>query len=331
MKSILCFLSLFYRAGSRYMRFLYEKNIKKQQSVPIPVISIGNITFGGSEKTPLSIKLIKILLEKGFKPAYISRGYKGKWEKRGGTVLPEHNQVPYWKTTGDEPYMTARNVPEAGIFLGKNRIASCLNADKKGYGVAVLDDGFQYYPLKKDLDIVLHDISKKPLLRESLSALNKAHIVLLKKNSPEDKKAKLKSRLQGISVHEYSVSPKGFVKIGTNQLLAADVFKQKKILAFCGIARPERFKKTLEEMGIRPAAFLKFPDHYDYPLTAMNKIMEKHSSLKTDILVTTEKDSVKLEGENRFKNIPVYYVKIDLDIEQGFFDRIFSSINLQKQ
>jgi len=323
MKSILYFLSFFYRSGSRFVRFLYEKNIKKQ-----PVISIGNISFGGSEKTPLSIKLIKILLKRGLKPAYISRGYKGKWEKQGGMVLPEHNQLPDWRTIGDEPYMTARNVPEAGIFLGKNRILSCINASKKGYDAAVLDDGFQYHALKKDLNIVLHDISKKKLLRESLSALTKAHIVLLKKNSPDRKKAKLKSGLQGISIYEYSVLSKGFIKMGTNQLLAPDGFKQKKVLAFGGIAQPQRFKKTLEEMGIRPAAFLKFPDHYDYPLKAMNKILDKHSSLNTDVMVTTEKDSVKLEGKNPFKNMPVYYVKIDIEIEQGFYDRIFSIVNL---
>ncbi len=245
--------------------------------------------------------------------------------------MPEDNQTPDWEITGDEAYMTALNVPEAGIFLGKNRILSCLNACKKGYNVAVLDDGFQYHPLKKDLNIVLHDISKKEPLRESLSALKKAHIVLLKKNFPEEKKAELKSSLQGISVYEYSVSSKGFVKMGTNLLLGTDLFKQKRILAFCGIAHSQRFKKTLEEMGIRPAAFLKFPDHYDYPLKSINKILEKHRLFNTDVLVTTEKDSVKLDGIPRLENMPVYYVKIDLNIEQGFFDRISSSINLQKQ
>jgi len=331
MKSILYLLSFFYRAGARFIRFLYEKNIKKQQSVPIPVICIGNITFGGSEKTPLSVKLIKTLLEKGFKPAFISRGYKGKWEKQGGMVLPEHNKISDWKTLGDEPFMAARNVPEAGLFLGKNRILSCLNACKNGYDMAVLDDGFQYYALKKDLNIVLHDISKKGLLRESLSALKKAQIILLKKNSPEDKKAELKSRLPGISVYEYSVFPEGLVKMSAGQVFAADGFKQKKVLAFCGIAQPHRFKKTLEEMGIRHAAFLTFPDHYDYPQKAVNKILDKHSSLNTDAMVTTEKDSVKLEGINRFKNKPVYYVKIGLDIEKGFFDRVFSCISLPKK
>jgi len=306
---------------------MYEKNIKKRIFAPIPVISIGNITFGGSEKTPLSIKLIKILLKKNRKPALISRGYKGKWEKFGGKVLPQNNHMPDWKKIGDEPYMMFKNIPEIGIFLGKNRISSCINAYKKGYDVAVMDDGFQYLSLKKDLEIVLHDVSKKALLRESESALKKAHLILLKKTHLKNKKVQFKSRLSHIPIYEYQVFSKGLVKIGDSQVIASEKFKQNKVLAFCGIAHPHRFVKTLKEEGIRPAAFLEFPDHYEYPLSAVKKIINKHKSINSDAIVTTEKDAVKLEKKNQLKDLPFYYLKIDLYIEPGFFEEVFSKLN----
>jgi len=328
MKSFLYFLSLFYRIGPKIQRWMYEWNIKKQKSVPIPIISVGNITFGGSEKTPLSIKLIKNFLKKGLHPAFISRGYKGKWEKCGGAVLPPGHHIPDWNTIGDEPYMTAKNVPEAGIFLGKDRISSCMDAYKKGYNIAVLDDGFQFYPLKRDLDIVLHSFSQKSPLRESLSALKKAQIILLKKNSPKNKKAELKSHLPQTDIYEYSVLSTGLIEMKTDQFLSPDHFKQKKVLAFCGIAHPRRFRESLEEIGIRPEAFLEFPDHYGYPLTGVQKILKKHKILKSDFLITTEKDAIKLKNNVLFKDLPVYYLKIDLHIESGFFEKVFSTLKI---
>jgi tetraacyldisaccharide 4'-kinase len=331
MKPVLYFLSLFHRLGTKTLRFLYDQNIKKRKSVPIPVISVGNITFGGSEKTPLSIKLITILFEKGFNPALISRGYKGKWEKSGGEVSPENIDSIDWKTSGDEPYMTARNVPDAGIFLGKNRVSSCLKAYKKGYDIAVMDDGFQYFSLKKDMEIVLHDMSDKALLRESLSALKKAHIILLKKNPFKNKKDQRESLPLRTPVFEYSVFCKGLVKLGTDQITNPEKFQKKKVLAFSGIARPQRFLNSLEEKGIKPDAFIEFPDHYDYPMTAVDKIIYKYQSINSDIAVTTEKDAVKLEHLEALKDLPVYYSKIDLCIEQGFFDMVFSKLNTQEK
>lgn len=326
MKPFLYVLSLFYRLGTHTLRFMYDKNIKKRESAPIPVISIGNITFGGLEKTPLSIKLIKKLLEKGYKPALISRGYKGKWEKCGGEVLPGDILTTNWRTVGDEPYMTARNIPEAGVFLGKDRISSCLKAYREGYDIAVMDDGFQYYPLQRDLDIVLHDISEKILLRESLSTLKKAQIILLKKAPFINKKKQLGSLPLQIPIFEYSVLCKGLVKIGTDQLIDPKNFHQKKVLAFSGIARPHRFIESLEEKGIKPDTFIKFPDHYHYPSDGINKIIHKHKSINSDVMMTTEKDAIKLEQIGRLKDLPVFYTKIDLRIEQGFFETVFSKL-----
>jgi len=331
MKPILHFFSFFHRLGTKILRFLYDQNVKKKKSVPLPVISVGNITFGGSEKSPLAVKLLKALLKKGFNPALISRGYKGKWENCGGELSPENIDSTDWRTPGDEPYMIARNVPNAGIFLGKNRIVSCLKAYEKGYDIAVMDDGFQYYSLQKDLDIVLHDLSEKTFLRESLSTLNKAHIILLKKTPSKKDKERLGSLPLRIPVFEYSVFCKGLIKLGTDQLLSPETFQKKKVLAFSGIARPQRFINTLEEKGIKPGAFIKFPDHYDYPLNAVHKIIHKHKSINSDAVVTTEKDAVKLEDKEPIKDLPLYYSKIDLSIEQGFFDRVFSKLHKQEK
>lgn len=331
MKPILHFFSFFHRLGTKILRFLYDQNIKKKKSAPLPVVSVGNITFGGSEKTPLAIKILKALLKKGLKPALISRGYKGKWENRGGELSSENIDSTDWRTPGDEPYMIARNIPGAGIFLGKNRVSSCLKAYRKGYDIAVMDDGFQYYSLQKDLDIVLHDLSEKVFLRESLSALKKAHIILLKKTPSKKNKERRGSLPLRIPVFEYSVFCKGLIKLGTDQLLSPEIFQKKKVLAFSGIARPQRFINTLEEKGIKPDAFIKFPDHYDYPLKAVHKIIHKHKSINSDVVVTTEKDAIKLEDKEPMRDLPLYYSKIDLGIEQGFFDRVFSKLKKQEK
>ncbi|MBD3413174.1 MAG: tetraacyldisaccharide 4'-kinase [Candidatus Aminicenantes bacterium] len=331
MNSLLSVISWFYRLGPKVMRFLIRNHIKKQETVQIPVISIGNITFGGSEKTPLAIELIKFLLKNSQKPAFVSRGYKGEWEKKGGDLHPQDRPSPGWRALGDEPYMAYKNASQAGIFVGKNRIQSCRLAHRKGYDVAVLDDGFQYYSLKKDLEIVLHNPGKKTPLRESVSSLKRAHMILVKKSGPAFGQTSLSTQFPQTQVYEYSVVPKEIIKMETGHPSPPDPFRSNKVLAFCGIANPQRFIQTLLKNKIRPAGFLKFPDHYEYPQKALHQIRDKHRSLNSDVIITTEKDAVKLEGRSLISSWPLYYQKIALDLDNDFYEQVLSILNRLKK
>lgn len=294
------------------------------------MISIGNLAFGGSEKTPLAAHLLTFLLNNGFKPALVTRGYKGTWEKQGGVLSDGKKIYAGWKEAGDEPFMVAKKIPQAGVFIGKHRFASCIKAHKKGFNVAILDDGFQHRRLHRDLDIVLYNPEEKVALRESPSSLKRAHLLMLKTGIDTNQKEQIKKKYPQAEICEYSVISKGFHKTAEGKAASEASFKEtdpllkdKKLLAFCGIARPDRFFSLLKDEGLALEGYLSFPDHFSYPPYSLKKIIKKYNSLQCDLLVTTEKDAIKLSGRKELEKIPLYYSKIDLKIEDCFYRQIF--------
>lgn len=316
MKLSLLLFSLLYQSGCQIKNCLYSLRIFKPKKAPLPVISVGNISFGGTEKTPLVIHLIEFLAEHGLNPALVTRGYKGNWEKKGGVLSYGKGILGGWRDSGDEPFMVARNSPEAGIFIGKNRLLSCQKAKQSGFEVAVLDDGFQHRRLQRDIDIVLFDPAQKVALREPFSALRRADILFIKKHAHPQKK-EIERRFPEPSIFEYFVQSQGLFRIGKKEAAKIEDFKEK-VIAFCGIARPERFVSSLKEEGIEPLYIFKFPDHHTYPPSSVKKIKEKYQKLGAEALLTTEKDAVKLEANEDINILPVYYLKIELRIEKGF-------------
>jgi tetraacyldisaccharide 4'-kinase len=322
MKFLLFLLSLLNCSGSQVKNWLYKKRILTPSKAPLPVISVGSIAFGGAGKTPLAISLIAYLVKQGFKPAFISRGYKGRWEKSGGILSDGKKIFAHWQDSGDEPFMVAQNIPEAGVFIGKNRLLSCQKAKSLGFELAVLDDGFQHRRLYRDLDIVLYTPAVKTAGREPVSSLKRADILLLgKKVGPQSKK-RITERSPRAAVFEYSVKNKGLFRLAGKQGQADEKLKEKKILAFCGIARPERFLSTLHEAGIKPSFFFKFPDHHPYPKSSLKKIMDKYQQIKAEAIITTEKDALKICDNESLEKIPAYYLKIDLEVENEFYPRV---------
>lgn len=320
MKTLLLAVSLFSRLGSHLKNLLYKRKIKKPKKAPLPVISVGNIVFGGSEKTPLVMNLMSFFLKNGLKPALISRGYKGRWERSGGILSDGKRIYASWRDSGDEPFMAAKNAPAAGVFIGKRRLLSCQKAKDLGFEMAILDDGFQHRRLDRDLDIVLYDPGEKITLRESISSLKRANIILIKKSLENKEKNRIKRFFPACSVFEYSVTNKGFLKLNSKKILPPEAFKDKKVLAFCGIARPERFQVMLKDAGMEIVFFFKFPDHCTYPFSSLKKIASQYYKLKPELVITTEKDAIKIVTyDNYLKSIPLYYLKIDLDIEKEFY------------
>ncbi|MGD9344340.1 MAG: tetraacyldisaccharide 4'-kinase [Candidatus Aminicenantes bacterium] len=325
MNCALRFLSLFYQAGCQVKNALYRIGIVRSKKGPLAVVSVGNISFGGTEKTPFVLALVDAFLKKGFKPAVITRGYKGKWERSGGILSDEKSPSATWTESGDEPFMISLNYPKAGVFIGKNRRLSCYRAHDMGFDVAVLDDGFQHRRLHRDIDIVLYDPSADYLLREPLSSLARADILLLKNNAGSQPRPDVLHNMQGVDIFSYSVSVEGFYDMDRAKTPESEI-KDKRALAFCGIARPERFLKILEHAGIVPIHFIAFPDHFPYPSKSVKKIIQHFDARRAEVCLTTEKDAVKIGDKPEFRHIPTFYLKIGIQIEGDLFTKIFSTL-----
>jgi tetraacyldisaccharide 4'-kinase len=322
MKFLLFLLSFFNRSGCLIKNWFYKKKILTSKKAPLSVVSVGSIALGGTEKTPLVINLINYLIKHGFKPALISRGYKGRWERSGGILSDGKNILAHWEDSGDEPFMVAQNIPQAGIFIGKNRLLSCQKAKSLGFELAVLDDGFQHRRLHRDLDIVLYTPSEKIAYREPVSSLKRADILLMKKGVHPQRKKKVMERFPESSVFEYSVKKKGVFRLMEKKTQPGEELKGKKVIAFCGIARPERFLSILHRGGIKPSFLFKFPDHHPYPKSTIEKIIEKYKKINAEAIITTEKDALKIIHNKSLKKIPAYYLKIDLEVEDKFYAKI---------
>jgi len=316
--------SFLHQTGCRIKNWLYARGIKRPFRSPIPVISVGNISFGGTEKTPLSIELLSWLLSLGLRPALISRGYRGRWERSGGVVSAGNGPLTGWREAGDEPALIARKLPGAGVFVGKRRIDSCREARDMGFQVAVLDDGFQHRRLHRDLDIVLINPAEIPALREPLSSLERADLILVR-NGP--RAGRVEKSLLTVKVLPYRVRLDGFASLDGKDAGPGDRFKGKKILAFCGIAKPQRFFELLEGSGAHILGRFAFPDHFPYPQPARKKLMEAFRESGAESAVTTEKDAVKFDPAGEFQpGFPVFALKIKIELEDAFFERVRTAL-----
>lgn len=296
MDALLRVYSPFSRLVCRAKSARFKKGSGRRLISPIPVASVGNLTVGGSEKTPLVIELLRLALEWGHKPALITRGYRGSWEKTGGVLSVGRCALAGWREAGDEPAMIARRVPRAGIFVGRHRYLSCVQAKAAGFDLAVLDDGFQHLKLARDLDIVLYDAASPAPLREGLSALGRADILLWKRGGAAERLTAIRSRFPSLSIFEYEVKPASARLLDIDEVLPTDSLRGKRVCAVSGIARPGRFAASVREIGALPVSSLEFPDHHSYPDRSLERIAAAVAASGAEALVTTEKDAIKLAG-----------------------------------
>ncbi|MFZ2054498.1 MAG: tetraacyldisaccharide 4'-kinase [Candidatus Aminicenantales bacterium] len=321
MAPLLLVFSLLSRLISRIKNFLYDRGIFKARRAPLPVISVGNISLGGTEKTPLAMELLGRLLEQGRRPALVSRGYRGRWEKEGGVLSEGRGLLGSWEEGGDEPALIARSFPAAGVYVGKDRLTSCRRAAAAGFDIAVLDDGFQHRRLARDLDIVLFSSAERIALREPRSALRGADILLIKSGKKRDKIVAGLKGFQTGTIFSYSVVPRGLTDLWTEEDVSPDQLAKKKLLAFCGIARPSRFVEELRKLGLEIAAFLPYPDHHPYPFLSLERIVKTYRRSGAEALITTAKDGLKIAGRRKeLADIPTYVFRIGLALEPGFDD-----------
>jgi tetraacyldisaccharide 4'-kinase len=331
MNLALLVFSLFSRSVSRIKNFLYDRGIVKPRRASIPVISVGNLSLGGTEKTPLAMELMRRLIALGRRPALVSRGYKGRWEKTGGVVSDGQTVFGTWEDSGDEPYLIARTVRGAGVYVGKDRLVSCQRAAEAGFDIAVLDDGFQHRRLARDVDILLFSAEEKTAWREPLSSSRRSDILLVKAGGEHTGTVDRWRERRPEAVFTYSVIIRGISDLRTGERGSVENLAQKKLLAFCGIARPRRFEETLRKAGLTVVSFLAFPDHHPYRAGSLEKIGRAFRRQGADALITTSKDAVKIAGRTGKLGAPaVYVLEVGLDIEPGFEGRWQGFLNKRR-
>ena len=312
--NLLKFASIFYGIASGMKNLLYDKKILKPKIVPAKVISIGNVTTGGVGKTPVVAELAKYFIAKGEKVAIVSRGYGGALSNKQINVISDGKKTFYNASqAGDEPYWLATNVEGGIVITSKNRVAASQYAISE-FGVSriILDDGFQHRKLHRDLDIILIDSEKMfgneqllPAgpLREGKEAFSRVdRIVMVSKNtdhSRAEKLSKITAKKMDIKTILCYTEPDYIYNIKTGEILE----KGTRITAMCAIGQPEQFYKFLSNYNV--VNKLTFDDHHSY----------NEADLPEGIIVTTEKDAVKLLNFNR-EDIYALKLRTKIDIEK---------------
>ena len=306
------FLSLLYRSIIHLRNRFYDMGILTQEKLPCKVISVGNITVGGMGKTPTVILLANLMREQGYKPAVLSRGYGGKATPAinivsdGSRVLMGHEEA------GDEPVLIAKSAAGIPVLTGPKRVITGRAAVKDfGVDLLILDDAFQHRSIFRNIDIVLLD-REKPFgngfllpggpLREPPEALKRADLLIWKDRIIDGRYPQYQEQGIGCFLPVFSghLKPKALIRGNTGETLALEHIRGKKILAFAGIGSPESFVKTIESLGGIIVTFLPFPDHHLYTLSDISEIRKITSSSHAEIIMTTEKDAIRLTAFSDF-------------------------------
>ncbi len=308
---------------SRAFRFLlkareklYESGILTTHRLSLPVISVGNLTVGGTGKTPLVVALAKGLCDHGFHPVILSRGYG---RVSSGVQIVGTDYVN-WQEWGDEPFLMKQRLVDVPVIVAVNRYEAGLMAERKQLGnLFLLDDGFQHRRLHRDMDIVTVDpvewTAGELLLpagrwREPKAAMTRAHAACVQevRGAPVPSLPVpsfiVRTEIDGIYSESGQVPP--------------EQFKNHAVVAFAGIAKPERFFAALDALGIRPTKRVRFRDHHPYSPREID-------NLGGELLITTEKDAVRLRN---VADRPYSYLRISAKIAdlEGLMSLILSRL-----
>lgn len=313
--------------------FLYRKNIFfKSRRLPVPVVSIGNLTLGGTGKTPMVRYVTRLLLDRGLRPAIVSRGYGGKASGEVNIVSDGARTLLSPKMAGDEPFMLAEALPGVPVLTGPERARVAQQAIREfGVNRIVMDDGFQHLAVRRDFDLVL--FSARTLLgngrvfpggplREPLSALGRAHGFVVtgvdrgNRAKVADFQRWLQEAFPKTPVFAGEYLPSGIWHSGKGKACTLAEAREMKVFAFAGIANPDSFRQTLRQEGFSLAGFKEFRDHHSYTAQDVAALVATAQAHGAQALITTEKDFVKLRpflGE-----FPILALTIELHMDQGF-------------
>jgi tetraacyldisaccharide 4'-kinase len=341
-------LSKVFYVAVKVRRFLYDVRLLRDYTIGVQVIAIGNLTVGGTGKTPVVEKFARELQEQGRTVAILSRGYRSKppplIKRMTDKVLLREDRTPPRvvsdgksllldsETAGDEPYMLASNLKDVIVLVDKDRVKAGRYAiEKYGCDTLLLDDGFQYWKLAgRRRDIVLVDCQQpfgnehllpRGTLREPPSHLARANTIFITKCNGNV--SKLRSRITQLNpaagIIECVHYPLYFEDVFTGERKGLDVIKGKKVAAFSGIAQPESFEQNLIEQGAELVYSKRFADHHRFTQQEVLNAVNRSKKRQAEVIITTQKDAVRFPKIDR-RDLPIYFMRVEIKILSGAKD-----------
>ncbi|HEV2044992.1 MAG TPA: tetraacyldisaccharide 4'-kinase [Chthoniobacterales bacterium] len=346
LRGILYALSFIYDRVVQLRLYLYRKRIFRERALGCLVISIGNLTVGGTGKTPIVEKFAHALQRGGRRVAILSRGYKSiprpskrSWLSRvwnkdvdpPRVVSDGQSLLLDSRIAGDEPYMLAHNLQDVIVLVDKDRVKSGLFAiDKWKVDTLLLDDGLQYLHLKHRLDIVLIDrqapfgnefLLPRGTLREAPRNLRRASYVFITKSTGESNKElvkRIRRYNRTAEIIECAHKPLYLQNIYTDERLPLEKLRGMFIGSICGIAAPESFEGGLKALGARVDLAKQYIDHHYYTEAELLSFIARCIRRDLAMIVTTEKDAVRMPRlpEAEIK-VPIYFLRVEIEILSG--------------
>ncbi len=325
--------------------WLYARGIFRHHTLGCQVLSIGNLTVGGTGKTPVVEIFARSLQQQGRKVAILSRGYKRQRppflkrmvhrikfqaKQRGPLVVSDGEHLLMDATqSGDEPYMLASNLPDIAVLVDKNRVRAGKHAIRKlGCDMLILDDGFQYQSLKHRLDVVLVDrtnpfgnrcVLPRGLLREPIRNIKRAGFIFITKSNGDgaiELKKQLRERNPHAEISECRHCPRYLQDVYSAEQKPLDDLNGLKIIAVSGIAVPKGFEDECARLGADVLYHKEYADHHRYVQQEIINAINKGLELGADALVTTEKDAVRFPLVER-RDLPVYFLRVEIEMLSG--------------
>ena len=340
--------SKLFEIGVKIRRWLYNVRLLRDKTLGIQVIAIGNLTVGGTGKTPVVEKFARELRDEGRNVAILSRGYRSKPEplhkKFLNKILLREDRTPPRivsdgksllldsEKAGDEPYMLASNLKDVVVLVDKDRVKSGRYAiEKFGCDILLLDDGFQYWDLQgRRHDVVLIDrqqpfgneyLLPRGTLREPPSHLARAHTIFITKCDGDTRE--LRERIAELNstaaVIECVHQPLYFEDVFTGERKGLELLAGKKVASLSGIAQPESFEQSLRKLGGELVHSKRFADHHRFTQQEILNVINRAKKRQADIIVTTQKDAVRFPKIDR-RDLPFYFMRVEIKIVSGAND-----------
>lgn len=328
-RAALAVLSVPYASAIILRNAYYDLFRKSVTRVSVPVISIGNITTGGTGKTPMTVAVATRLVAHRKSVAILLRGYKASPADDSSATADRARTM--WGSHSDEALLLKRRCPEAMVLVNPDRSASAQRAVAEGANVIVLDDGFQHRRLARNLDIVLIDattpfghgyILPRGLLREPASSLRRADLIILTRCSEIDQATRtvLLGTLRRVSggkpIIEASHQPARLLDL-KGRAAGIDDPTSVQAVIFAGIGNFDSFRRGVEKMGVRVIAAYQYPDHHAYTDEEIQGIQDVTVSLEANAVITTEKDAVKLVGRWDDHTCRLLVVQLEIAFEDA--------------
>ena len=347
-RGILYGMSKGFQVGVKARRFLYNWRILRDSTLGVQVIAIGNLTVGGTGKTPVVEKFARVLRDQGRNVAILSRGYRSKpapahqWLLnkvllRDDTTPPRvvsdgKSLLLDSEMAGDEPYMLASNLKDVVVLVDKDRVKSGRYAiEKFGCDTLLLDDGFQYWKLRgRRQDIVLIDrqqpfgnerLLPRGTLREPPSHLARASTIFITKS--DGNTAELRRRIAQVNpaagIIECIHHPLYLEDVFTGQRLGLEFLKGQKVASLSGIAQPESFEQSLVQLGAELVYSKRFADHHRFTQQEILNVINRSKKRQADAIITTQKDAVRFPKIDR-RDLPIVFMRVEIKILSGADD-----------